>query len=99
MDRTKLTMLIAALAAAGLAMAGCEQKVGSDKFGKSDQATPPTVVGKAAPDQNQPSSAQPTPPSSQPAPMDQGKTDQSTSSDQNKDKADKSAQPSDKKSS
>ena len=78
-------------------MAGCEQKVGGDKFGKSDQATPPTVVGKAAPDQNQPSqppSAQPAPPSS--APMDQGKTDQSKSPDQ--EKADKSAQP-DKKSS
>jgi len=98
MDRTKFTMLIAALAAAGLVTAGCEQKVGGDKFGKSDQATPPTVVGKAAPDQNQPSSAQPAPPSSTP-PMDQGKSDQSQSSDQNKDKADKSAQPSDKKSS
>ena len=93
MDRTKFTMLIAALAAVGLVTAGCEQKVGGDKFGKSDQATPPTVVGKAAPDQNQPSSAQPAPPST---PMDQGKTAQPKSSDQ--DKADKSAQPSDKKS-
>jgi len=99
MDRTKLTMLVAALAAAGLAMAGCEQKVGGDKVGKSDQATPPTMVGKAAPDQNSSSAAQPAPPSAQPAPMDQGKSDQSTSSDQDKDKADKSAQPSDKKSS
>jgi len=96
MDRKRYTMLIAALAAAGFVAVGCQQKADSDKFGKSDQASPPTVVGKAAPDQNPPPSAQPAPPSSSTAPMDQGKTDQSSSSGQ--EKADKSAQPSDKKS-
>lgn len=98
MDR-KSTMLITAIAAAGFVAAGCQQKADSDKFGKSDQATPPTVVGKAAPDQSPPPSAQPAPPSTQTAPMDQGKTDQSSSADQDKDKADTSAQPSNKKSS
>jgi hypothetical protein len=96
MDRTKYTMLVAALAAVGLLTAGCQKTDTGDKFGKSDQATPPTVVGKAAPDQNPPPSAQPAPPSSsQSAPMDQGKNDQSSSSGQDNDK---SAQPSDKKS-
>jgi hypothetical protein len=98
MDRKKYAMLIAAVGAAGLITAGCQQKADSDKFGKSDQAMPPTIVGKAAPDQNSPPAAQPTPPSTQSAPMDQGKTDQSSSSDQGKDKASTSASPSDKKS-
>jgi hypothetical protein len=87
-------MLVAALAALGLLTAGC-QKTDNDKFGKSDQANPPTVMGKASPDQNPPPSAQPAPPSSTQPPMDQGKTDQAGSSDQDKDK---SAPQSDKKS-
>jgi len=96
MDRTKYTMLVAALAALGLLTAGCQKTDTGDKFGKSDQANPPTVMGKASPDQNPPPSAQPAPPSSTQPPMDQGKSDQSGSSDQNKDK---SAPQSDKKSS
>jgi hypothetical protein len=79
MNRMKYTMLVGALAAVALASVGCEQKVGGDKLGKTDQANP-SLMGKAQPggDQTAQSSPAPTSPSS----TDQSKPEQSASSGQ-----------------
>jgi hyperosmotically inducible protein len=85
------TRLIAALAAAGLVAAGCQQQAGSDKTGKSNQANP-SMMGKAGKPSDQ--TAQSSPPSSssssssdQMAKSDQGASNNPpATSDQNKDK-------------
>ena len=79
MNRMKYSMLVAALAAVALASVGCEQKVGSDKMGKTDQANP-SMMGKA-PGGDQ--TAQSSPPSSSAissSSADQSKPEQSASS-------------------
>ena len=49
MDRMRYAMLIAAVASAAVATAGCEERAQGDKFGqKSDQANP-SVMGKLGP--------------------------------------------------
>jgi hypothetical protein len=102
MDRTKYTMLIAALAAAGLVAAGCQQQTGTDKTGKSDQANP-SMMGKAGQPSDQTAQSSP-PPSSSSSADQMAKSDQGSSysppatSDQDKDnskaKAPGSKQPS-----
>jgi hypothetical protein len=92
MNRTKYTMLIAALAAAGLVGAGCQQQAGSDKTGKSDQANP-SMMGKAGQPSDQTAQSSPPPSSSssnsdQMAKSDQGaNTNPPATSDQDKDKS------------
>jgi len=99
MNRTKYTMLIAALAAAGLVAAGCQQQTGSDKTGKSDQANP-SIMGKAGQPTDQTAQSSPPPSSSsstssstsgssdQMAKSDQGaNTNPPATSDQDKDKS------------
>ena len=95
MNRTKYTMLIAALAAAGLVAAGCQQQTGSDKTGKSDQANP-SVMGKAGQPSDQTAQSSPPPSSSsssssssdQMAKSDQGaNTNPPATSDEDKDKS------------
>ena len=77
MNRTKYTMLIAVLAAAGLVAAGCQQQTGSDKTGKSDQANP-SIMGKAGQPSDQTAQSSPAP--STPAPT--SSSSSSSSSDQ-----------------
>lgn len=92
MNRTKYTMLIAALSAAGLVAAGCQQQAGSDKTGKSNEANP-SMMGKAGQPSDQ--TAQSSPPSSssssssdQMARSDQGASNNPpATSDQDKDKS------------
>jgi hypothetical protein len=95
MNRTKYTMLIAALAAAGLVAAGCQQQTGSDKTGKSDQANP-SVMGKAGQPSDQTAQSSPPPSSSsssssssdQMAKSDQGASNNPPAApDQDKDKS------------
>jgi hypothetical protein len=91
MNRMKSTMLIAALAAAGLVAAGCQQQTGSDKTGKSNQANP-TMMGKAGQPSDQTAQSSPAPSSSsssdQMAKSDQGaSSNPPATSDQDKDKA------------
>jgi hypothetical protein len=80
MNRMKYSMLIAALAAVALASVGCEQKVGGDKVGKSDQANP-SMMGKAQSGGDQTAQSSPAP-SGSPSGTDQSKPDQSASSGQ-----------------
>jgi len=95
MNRTKYTMLIAALAAAGLVAGGCQQQTGSDKTGKSDQANP-SVMGKAGQPSDQTAQSSPPPSSSsssssssdQMAKSDQGASNNPPATpDQDKDKS------------
>jgi hypothetical protein len=79
MNRMKYTMLVAALAAVALASVGCEQKVGGDKLGKTDQANP-SLMGKAQPGGDQ--TAQPSPAPTNPSSTDQSKPEQSASAGQ-----------------
>ena len=75
MNRMKYSMLVAALAAVALAGVGCEQKVGGDKMGKSDQANP-SMMGKAQSGGDQTAQSSPAP-SGSPSSSDQSKPDQS----------------------
>jgi hypothetical protein len=92
MNRMKYTMLIAALAAAGLVAAGCQQQTGSDKTGKSDQANP-SMMGKAGQPSDQTAQSSPPPSSSSSSSDQMAKSDQGASSnppatsDQDKEKA------------
>ena len=95
MNRMKYSMLIAALAAVALASVGCEQKVGGDKMGKSDQANP-SMMGKAPGSDQTAQSSPPSSSSSSSSNADQSKPEQSASSapgnppassDQDKDKS------------
>jgi hypothetical protein len=81
MNRMKLSMLIAALAAVALASVGCEQKVGGDKMGKTDQANP-SMMGKAPGGDQTAQSSPPSSSSSSTSNADQSKPEQSASSSQ-----------------
>jgi hypothetical protein len=80
MNRMKYSMLIAALAAVALASVGCEQKVGSDKMGKTDQANP-SMMGKSQSSGDQTAQSSP-PPSTSSGSADQSKPEQSANSGQ-----------------
>ena len=79
MNGMKYSMLVAALAAVALASVGCEQKVGSDKMGKSDQANP-SMMGKVPGSDQTAQSSPPSSSSSSSSSADQSKPDQSASS-------------------
>jgi len=79
MNRMKFSMLIAALAAVALASVGCEQKVGGDKMGKTDQANP-SMMGKAPSSDQTAQSSPPSSSSSSSSSADQSKPEQSASS-------------------
>ena len=79
MNRMKFSMLIAALAAVALASVGCEQKVGGDKMGKTDQANP-SMMGKAPGGDQAAQSSPPSSSSSSSSSADQSKPEQSASS-------------------
>lgn len=83
MNRMKYSMLVAALAAVAVASVGCEQKLGSDKLGKSDQANP-SMMGKSQSggDQTAQSSPPPSTSSSSSSSADQSQPAQSASSGQ-----------------
>jgi hypothetical protein len=99
MNRMKPSMLIAALVAAGLIAAGCQQQSGSDKTGKSDQANP-SIMGKAGQPSDQTAQSSPPPSSSSSSSDQMAKSDQGASSnppatsDEDKDKSPSTKQPS-----